>query len=84
MTKNSNTTTSLLPEHTSLSQDSTSIHTSLMTGINELINTFKTQIMTMLQKQQEQINNLTQLFQKTEKKTDYVLNIIDSIYSNND
>lgn len=77
--RNSNTTILSPPEHTSSSQETTSP----MSSINDLINMFKTQVMSILQKQQEQINKLTQVIEKNEKKTDYVLNIIDSIYSNN-
>lgn len=66
------------PSHGNISSS-----TSLASGINDLINDFKMQVMTLLQKQ-EQINNLTQIVENVEKKTNYVLNIIDSMYSQNE
>lgn len=54
------------------------------TNLNELFDEFKNQILGLLQKQQEQINSLTTLAENNNKKTNYVLNIIDSIYQQND
>lgn len=45
---------------------------------NDMLNEFKSQILTMIQKQQEQINNITILIENTDKKINYVLNIIDN------
>lgn len=47
-------------------------------GINDILNEFKTQILTLIQKQQEQINNIATLIENTDKKINYVLNIIDN------
>lgn len=82
MVKGNNPT--YLPERIPESQVITSSNNPLASSINDIINMFKTQVMTLLQKQQEQITNLTRIVEKAEKKTDYVLNIIDSINLNNE
>lgn len=52
--------------------------------IKELFKEFQNQILATLQKQQEQINNLSRIIENTENKTNYILNIIDTILPQND
>lgn len=83
MVKNNNTTSSPA-ERTPAPHENTSPNAPLASSINDIINMFKTQVMTLLQKQQKQINNLTQLVEKTEKKNRLRLNIIDPMCQNNE
>lgn len=53
------------------------------TEINNMLTEFKSQIVTLIQKQQEQINNMTILMENTEKKINYVLSIIDNGFARN-
>lgn len=59
-------------------------NSSLYSSVNNLLNEFKNQILELLQKQQKQLNNLNKLIGNTESKTNYVLNIIDSLLPQND
>lgn len=54
------------------------------TEINNMLTEFKSQIVILIQKQQEQINNMTSLMENTDKKINYVLSIIDNGFARND
>lgn len=51
---------------------------------SDLFKEFQNQILSIFQKQQEQLNNLNKIIENTENKINYVLNIIDTILPQND